>query len=162
MCSVTAALAGGTALMGAVGSYQESKSNKQMANYRAQVASNNARLAGMQADDAIARGQQAESQQRQKDARLAGQQRVGYAKSGVQVDSGSAASTVAETVALSELDAQTIRQNAARQAWGYRNQVNNYQNDAQLSRRRASMHNPGMAGFTSLLGSASRFAASQG
>jgi hypothetical protein len=80
----------------------------------------NAKLADMQAADAIERGKYAETAQRRITSRTIGTQRAGLAAQHVDVNVGSA-SDVQETAAyLGELDALTIRGNAAREAWGYK------------------------------------------
>jgi hypothetical protein len=52
--------------------------------------------------------------------RLKGAQRASMAAQGLDLASGSAAAIQEETEFLSELDALTIKNDAAREAWGYR------------------------------------------
>jgi hypothetical protein len=47
-------------------------------------------------------------------------QKVGYAASNVDPTSGTAAAVQADSAAMTELDAQTVKNNAAREAWGFR------------------------------------------
>jgi hypothetical protein len=47
-------------------------------------------------------------------------QKVGYAASNVDPTSGTAAAVQADSAALTELDAQTVKNNAARDAWGFK------------------------------------------
>lgn len=54
--------------------------------------------------------------------KLGREQMVAYANSGVDASSGTAAQVLGNTAALSELDAQQLAINAAREAWGYREQ----------------------------------------
>jgi hypothetical protein len=56
-------------------------------------------------------------------AMLAAKQKVAYAASGVDSTVGTAASVQANTAALTELDAMTAENNAAREVWGYKLQV---------------------------------------
>jgi molybdopterin biosynthesis enzyme len=83
----------------------------------------NAMIAEYQADDAISRGKFNEKRQRQATEKVIGSQRAGFAAQGVDVNSGSALNTQADAAYLGELDALTIRQNAAKEAWGYKVQA---------------------------------------
>lgn len=89
----------------------------------AQANLQNAAFAEEAANDAIARGGMDEDQQRLATRAAIGTQRAGFAANGVDVNSGSAADIQDDTAALGELDALTIRNNAAREAWGYRTQA---------------------------------------
>lgn len=88
----------------------------------------NARMAEMQARDAELRGQEAEARHRKDVSRLTGSQRAALAGQGVDVNDlgGSAMDIQTDTAYLGELDALTIRNNAAREAWGFRSQAANY------------------------------------
>jgi len=68
--------------------------------------------------DAKARGLETESQVRMDGTQLADQQSFLYANSGVDASVGTAATVAASTRALAEKDALTVRNNAAREAWG--------------------------------------------
>lgn len=70
--------------------------------------------------DAEKRGDLAADRQRRDTAGLIGAQRTAYAGNGIDVNSGSAANVQDDTAMLGELDALTISNNAAREAWGYR------------------------------------------
>lgn len=72
-----------------------------------------------QAADADARGGVAAGLERMKGSQLEGQQATGYAASGVDAGSGSPARAMLDTRMMTDLDAQTIKGNAAREAWGY-------------------------------------------
>lgn len=80
----------------------------------------NARMGRMQADDALERGRYVESQYRKDVSKVVGAQRSGYAGQNVDVDSGTAAHIQDETKQIGELDALMIRNNAAKEAMGYR------------------------------------------
>lgn len=95
---------------------------RQQANQTDAEGTYSAALASRQATDAIARGAQAESRFRTGTAGLMGAQRANASASGVDAGSGSAADVQGDTARLSELDALTIRNNAAREAWGYQTQ----------------------------------------
>jgi hypothetical protein len=85
----------------------------------AQLSDYNAKVADLQATDAIARGANEESRFRQGVQVMIGSQRAGIAASNIDVSSGSAADVQGDAAYLGELDALTIRTNAAREAWGY-------------------------------------------
>lgn len=108
----TAAMAVGAGLS-ASNSRKAGKANQKLADYNAEVAE-------LQADDAILRGEQEEGVHRLKVKGLIGSQRVAFAAGGVDVNSGNAVDVQADTARFGELDALTIRTNAAREAWGYR------------------------------------------
>lgn len=83
----------------------------------------NAQIAEIQARDAIARGRVEEKKARRETERVIGSQRVGLAAQNVDVNRGSALDVQADAAYLGELDALTIRNNAAKEAWGYRMQA---------------------------------------
>ena len=144
----------------AYGAYNQSKATK--AGYEAQavVNRNNATLAEWQAQDALARGSRTEQTQRLKTAQLKGSQRAALAANGVSLDEGSALNILNDTDYMGELDAQTLRDNAAREAWGYRNQVAGYKSDSSLLNNRANAENPSTAATSSLLTNAGSVASS--
>ncbi len=109
-------LIGGSALYGAAAQRKAGEAN-------AEIAGINARIADMQADDALRRGEKDEKRHRLDVKKFIGSQRVALAAQGIEVDSGTALELQEETAGLGELDALTIRNNAAREAWGYRVQA---------------------------------------
>ncbi len=80
----------------------------------------NARMGRMQAEDALERGRFVEGQYRKDVAKTIGAQRSSYAAQNVDVDSGTAEHIQTETAEIGELDALRIRNNAAKEAMGYR------------------------------------------
>lgn len=70
--------------------------------------------------DALAKGNYEAGMQRIAGAQLAAKQKVAYANSGVDTTVGTPAEVIASTEQFSEMDAQQIQNNAAREAWGYR------------------------------------------
>jgi len=103
-------------------------------------------LAKLQAEDAIARGQEKESKHRMAVDQFIGKQRTGFAASGVKVDVGSAFGVIEESAYLGNLDALTIRYNAQKEAWAYESQAN-----AEMTQ------SPLLAGSATLLTGATRF-----
>jgi len=83
----------------------------------------NAQIAETQAEDALSRGRDDEQRFRQGVKSLIGSQRAGFAASNVDVGFGSAVDVQADAAFLGELDALMIRENAAREASGHRQQA---------------------------------------
>lgn len=124
--AMLAASSGGDALTGAVGSWNQYKATKAAGEYQRRLADMNSRLAQIQAEDAIRRGDKS-ARQLQRDAKqLQGAQTAGYAAQGVDVSSGSAAAVQEETMTLAALDEMEIRNNAMREAWGHKMNALNY------------------------------------
>lgn len=76
-----------------------------------------------QAEDSLARGREQELRHRGDVSRLKGSQRARLAAQGIDIDTGSAGLLQEETAILGEVDAITIRNNARREAYGYRSQA---------------------------------------
>lgn len=146
------------AVGGAAGAYSSSAGAKAAYNAQAQIADNNAVIAGWQAADAERRGALKATQSRIQTVQLEGTQRAAMAANGVDLASDTPQRIVTDTEQFGKIDANTIIDNAAREAWGYRTQVTNYRNDAGLLRSRADAENPWLAAGTSLLTSAGKVA----
>lgn len=84
----------------------------------------NAAIAEIAAGDAIARGEKQVALARIQTSQLISKQQLAYVGSGVDATVGTAAQTALSTATLGELDAATIRLNAAREAFGYRSERN--------------------------------------
>lgn len=121
-------IAVGLGLYSAWSEYRAGRFNEQVARY-------NQHLAQVQSQDALARGYQEESQRRRATRRLIGAQRARLAAQGLDVNSGDAALIQEQTAAAGEEDALTIRNNAQREAWGYRVQAADYGFQAKQARR---------------------------
>lgn len=143
-----------SAAVSAYGAYQSSMAQKKSAEYQAQVAQNNAQIASWNAQDALERGQRAEADQRMKNSQFKSDQRASLAARGLDLGEGSPVDILATTDFMGERDALAIRDNAAREAWGYRIQANNSTDNANLLISKANSENPTMAAGMSLLGSA--------
>lgn len=99
-------------------------------------AKDNAALAASAAADAIARGNQEAGRTRTDTTKLVAEQNVAYANSGVDPTVGTPASVMADTRAMGELDAKTLENNAAREAWGFRTYGMKYNQQAALEAAR--------------------------
>lgn len=79
----------------------------------------NARMSEAKARDALYRGAEEEKKQRLGIRGLIGSQRASFAAQGLELDLGSALDVQTDTAYQGELDALTIRTNAARESWGF-------------------------------------------
>lgn len=93
------------------------------------AAKRNAVLAQAQANDALLRGVVEESRYRREVAGVLGAQRATFGFRNV-TQSGTALEILADTAMIGSEDEQTIRNNAAREAWGYRNDAAAFKQDA--------------------------------
>jgi len=112
----TSALAFMSFAQGITGAY----SQYQNARARRLLAKANKQLAEMDAVDALKRGQEAVAITRGKTKKLIGSQRAAIAAQGIRADIGSAADIQQEAQDIGELDVLAIRNNAAREAYGYK------------------------------------------
>lgn len=108
---------------------------REAAESEAQLSDFNASVADAQAVDAVQRGQEEESRYRTGVRDLIGSQRAGFAASGVDVGYGSTVDVQADAAFLGELDALTIRNNAAREAWGFNVQATDLRKRAEIARK---------------------------
>lgn len=142
--------------MSAYGAQQQADAQAQAAQYQAQVALNNQKIAGQYAQQAIADGENKVAAKQQQTSQMIGAQRAAMAANGVQLDSGSPLRLQEDTAKLGNVDALTIRNNAAREAYGYQLQGVSYGQQAQLDEATAS--NAVTAGnlnmFSSIIGGA--------
>jgi len=142
------------AAVSAYGASKAARTRKNAYAAQGQIDSNNAQIAEWQAAQAETAGAQQEQNARLRGAQVAGGQRAEMAANGIDLGSGSATDVLASTKLVNEIDALTIRDNATRTAWGYRTQGTNFTNDANMSASAADSINPGLVGWSSLLGNA--------
>lgn len=114
------------------------------------LADRNAGIADWQSSDAVARGQVDETKQRRQTEQVIGAQRAGFGMQGVDVNRGSAQDVQADAAYLGELDALTIRNNAAKEAWGYKVQAGNLRTQGENAQREGRF-----GAFNTILGSGS-------
>lgn len=108
--------------LNSVGTLGTFASQQQQAGAITRQADFSARLADLNAHDAVTRGDQQASARALRGRQMIGAQRAAQAASGVDANTGSAVNVQADEAGLSALDQQIIRNNAAREAWGYRTQ----------------------------------------
>lgn len=107
----------------------------------------NAETKAYQAQQTVLNGQTNVETEDLQVAQVKGAQRAAMAANGIDLGVGSATDVLASTDLLGDRDKATIMDNALRTAWGYRVE------EAQFAAANKSIH-PGLAAFTSLLGSA--------
>jgi len=138
MCEpATIALVVGGAVS-AYGAYSGGQMQKQLSNYNASLSDENAKIQARAAEDATAQGSIKEDQHRAKIRQFLGKQTAAYGASGAGF-SGSVSDTLTETALFGEQDAQTIRANAVREAYGFRVGEANSLNAAAGSRFQGAM-----------------------
>ena len=116
MCTgVEIALLAGTTAM-AAGQIQQGQTQQA-------IDQRNATVMNYQASDAIARGAQEEQVKRDRVRHIIAAQTVAAGASGAAVESKSFGDVMTQTAGLGEFDAQQIRLNALRGAWGFRTQA---------------------------------------
>lgn len=118
--------------MGIVAQGQQAASQQAMYGYQAAVARNNQQQANAMAVDAERRGAAEEQRQRTRTASLIGTQQAALAAQGTDLE-GSPTDILGDTAAVGELDALTIRSNAAREAWGFRSRGVEFGNQVALA-----------------------------
>lgn len=157
-------IAAGAAVAGtgiaAYSAIDQANAQKAQGKYQAAVARNNQILADNAASVAIAKGNQMEAAKRTQTAQAISLQRAGAAASGIDANDGSALKVQSDTALLGETDALIIRDNAAREALGYKNQGLSYGAQAQLDESRASYaaEAGNLNAFGSIVGGASSVA----
>lgn len=140
MCFATAAAIAGIAGAGisAVGSVEGGIAQSNAANYQAQVAANNAKIAQQNATSAIEAGQVKAQDQSLKEAEVGGEIKASQAASGIDVNSGSAVDVQAGQRAKGELDPEMMLHNAQLEAYGYRSQAVGYEAQSELDKTEAA------------------------
>lgn len=123
------------ALMQGAGAGYSAMGSLQAGSYQRSVADYNAAVAEYQAQDAITRGAEAERRHRAGTRGLIG---AGRASSGAQGQDlndpdSSAMDIQLEAAYMGELDALTLRNNAAREAWGYKVNAQNSRVQGQIA-----------------------------
>lgn len=111
------------------------KGIKEQGKYEKAVHEQNARIAEMQAVDAIDRGTVEEGRHRLDVRALIGEQRTSMGAQGIEINDAdeSAGQVQLSARAQGEYDALLIRNNAAREAWGYRVQAQDSMQQGRLA-----------------------------
>lgn len=164
MCSLGMASLGTQAAgvgMSTVGSFFAAKS--QQAQYRsaARIAEINATVSDSNARNITRAGTMEESRVKLRGAQAKSQTMARLGASGVDIAaSNSALAQLAGNDLVTNADAQTMRLNAIRAAWGQRFEAGNQRRAANSARASAEGISPGLAAFSSLISGASQVASS--
>lgn len=119
-------LAGGS-LISSIGNISSGILNYQSAQiqgqFQKQMYEINKRLASFKAEDALLRGSEAVTEHKRGVKQFVGRQRAALAAQGISVDAGSALQIQENTASMGALDALKIKNNAVREAWGYKTEA---------------------------------------
>ena len=111
------------------------EAQQRAAEAQADLTDYNAAVAELQSVEAVERGKVEADKFRSRTRVLVGEQRAGISAGNVDVGYGSAVDVQADATFLGELDALTLRTNAAREAWGYRVQAEDLTTQAEIQRK---------------------------
>lgn len=136
--------------MGIAGNIQQGQAAQAQANYQAQIAKNNAKIAQNNADMKRQEGIEEARTLRLKNIQKIGAQQAAMAANGFEVNSGTNLDIIGDSAATGELDAITARYNKETQALAYEQQANNFSNQAYLDT--ISGQNAYKSGITSAIG----------
>jgi hypothetical protein len=131
---------GATAMLGAsalAGSITQASSMRMQAKYDQQQAESQARLNEIKANEAERIGEKEAAQVKRKARQVQGAQRAAMAAQGLDVASGSALELQEETARYGDEDMMTVKNNAYRQAWGYRVEAEQMRAQARFNRKMA-------------------------
>jgi hypothetical protein len=156
--AATSALVAGVPLaasgLSALGTLSQSRAASQAASYNAQVATQNAQIATTNANMTGAQGEAAVGVAGAKTRAAAAGELANQGASGLDVNKGSAVDVRASTAEVGELNALTIRSQAAQTAYGYQTQAAGYQGTAALDKFESTADQEGgeLKGASTLLG----------
>lgn len=140
------------------GSFLSARSSRDQLRFEADLAEINAERAERAAQQELRRGGQAQRAVRLRGAQVKSSQRARLAANGIDLSSASAVELQTSTDYITEVDAQTIEQNAIRAAWGHRTAGTNARMSAASGRAAASAISAGAEGFSTLLTQAGQVA----
>lgn len=124
------ALAAAGTATSVIGQMQQAKAAQASANYQSEVAAGNQQIANKNASYAGAEGEAQAGISEQKTRQQEGAILAGQASSGVDVNSPTSTAVRTSQDELGQLDAQTIKSNAAQTAYGFETQSTQYGNTA--------------------------------
>jgi hypothetical protein len=135
----------------AAAAHKQANADNALSEHQGRVASNNAQLERWQAEDAVARGNLAVTQNRRKYASLRASQEASMAAKGLDISYGSPNAILTDTDYFGAYDENIIRSNSRREAWAHTVQADNYTNQVNMLHDQRKANNPwvqGMWGFT--------------
>ncbi len=136
----------------AYGVFRQGQAASAEADFRSQIASNNAIIANQNADIALDRGRAEAREERRKTRQQIGLQRAQLAAQGFSVAEGSSIDILGDTAALGELDVLRIEADAENRARNFRTQAGSFESEATLGRVASkTARQAGVLGATSTL-----------
>ena len=142
------------------GAFYSARSIRRNAELQAFMAEMNAKNSERQAQNVFLQRDKQIAALGIKSGRLKSSQRVALAANGVDLSSENAVELLADTELMKEVDKSQIEQNAIAEAWGYRLQGVQHQNDALFARAQQKGTSPLLSATTTLLNGASPVAQS--
>jgi hypothetical protein len=128
------AMMGINAVGGLISSRSQAEGQQLTADAQARALEANARIRGLQAEDAIRRGEKQVVKAQQSAKRLLGSQRAALGAQGIDIESGSALDIQEETAELGATDVMELRNNAWREAWGFKAEAADLRSRADVAR----------------------------
>ena len=116
----------------AISSITQGNAASENAQFQSEIAKQNQKIGNMNAQQATQVGEAQTEQQQQKTRATVGAIQAAQGASGIDVNSGSAVDVRSSASELGELDALTIRSNAARTAYGFEVNAQNQGAEAEL------------------------------
>lgn len=136
----------------AYGQFRAGQAASAEADFRSQIASNNAIIAGQNADIALEKGRAEVREERRLTRQRIGLQRAQLAAQGFDVSEGSSIDILGDTAALGELDVLRIEADAENRARNFRIQAGSFEAEATLGRVASkTARQAGVLGATSTL-----------
>lgn len=126
------------AVVAIAGAVYSADQQKQAGKANAATMENNAILADQSAKTASAMGDREAEQAAWRNRAVLGQQRAAFAANGIDSQIGTPLELMGETAMFGEIDQQTIRMNAANDAWGFKAEAGNYRNKAKQTKWQAN------------------------
>lgn len=117
--------------------FNQAEAGKQQSEFELAQLGTNARLADLDADEILRRGQEDVRQLNRRRADIRGEQRVQVAAQGIDLNSGSVQAVMDDTDAMAAADERTFVNNTWRAAFGKRMEANQYRQAAAFGRRNA-------------------------
>jgi hypothetical protein len=155
----TASLLGsiGSAATSTVGSYYQARGQKTALGYEAPAAELQAKAAEQNALNTFSIGEREASEILRQGGVVKSAQRVAYAANGIDVNAeGTPQRVAAGTELMRRVDAENLRLNAVRSAFGARTEAAGQRGQAAVSRATADAISPTGSAFTTLVGEAGR------
>ena len=132
---ISLAMTAVSTVVGMQSAQAQAKAQSDTYEYQAKVAENNARIAGKQAESQAVTGAQKAQLQFTKDMRIKASQAAAFSANGMDIGAaGSPLDVLSDTARISQLDKANLEYDAGQNTWAYKNQANDYVNQASLNR----------------------------